>query len=47
MKEQKDERNAFTYQMNRTAKLSEAQNSTIKATEFRELIEEYILSKQK
>ncbi|HLC96253.1 MAG TPA: hypothetical protein VJH97_02940 [Candidatus Nanoarchaeia archaeon] len=47
LKEQKDERNAFTYQMNRTAKLSEAQNSTIKATEFRELIEEYILSKQK
>ena len=47
LKEQKDERNAFTYQMNRTANLSEAQNSTIKATEFRELIEEYILSKQK
>jgi hypothetical protein len=47
LKKQRDARNAFTYQMNRTAKLSEAQNSTIKATEFRELIEEYLLSKQK
>lgn len=45
LKKQRDDRNAFTYQMNRTAKISEAQNSIIKATEFRELIEEYILSK--
>ena len=45
LKKQRDERNAFTYQMNRAAKLSEAQNSAIKATEFRELIEEYILSR--
>ncbi|MBU0628910.1 MAG: hypothetical protein KKC75_06995 [Nanoarchaeota archaeon] len=46
LKKQRDQRNEFTYQMNRTAKVSEAQNSTIKATEFRELIEEYILTKQ-
>ena len=46
LKKQRDQRNEFTYQMNRTAKVSEAQNSTIKATEFRNLIEEYIMSKQ-
>jgi len=45
LKRQRDVRNAFTYQMNRTARLSEAQNSTLKAKEFRELIEEYIMSK--
>jgi len=46
LKKQKDQRHEFTYQMNRTAKISEAKNSTIKATEFRELIEEYIIAKQ-
>ena len=46
LKKQKEQRHEFTYQMNRTAKISEAQNSTIKATEFRELIEEYIMTKR-
>ena len=45
LKKQRDQRNEFTYQMNRTAKVSEAQNSTLKATEFRELVEEYIMLK--
>ena len=46
LKKQRNQRNEFTYQMNRTAKVSEAQNSTIKATEFRNLIEEDIMSNQ-
>ena len=46
LKKQKEQRQEFTYQMNRTAKVSEAKNSAIKATEFRELIEEYIITKQ-
>ncbi len=46
LKKQKEQRHEFTYQMNRTAKVSEARNSTIQATEFRQLIEEYILSRQ-
>lgn len=45
LKKQRQQRHEFTYQMNRTAKISEAQNSTVKAREFRELIEEYIMSK--
>jgi len=32
--------------MSRTAEVSEAKNSTIKATEFRNLIEEYIMARQ-
>ncbi len=46
LKKQKEQRHEFTYQMNRTAEVSEAKNSTIKATQFRELIEEYIMAKQ-
>lgn len=47
LKKQREQRHEFTYRMSRTAEVSEAQNSTVKATEFRELVEEYIMSKQK
>jgi len=46
LKKQREQRNEFTYQMSRTAEVSEARKSAIKATEFRNLIEEYIMSKQ-
>ncbi len=46
LKLQREQRHAFTYRMSRAAELSEARKSAIKATEFRNLIEEYILSKQ-
>ncbi len=46
LKTQREQRHAFTYRMNRTAEISEAKESTIKAIEFRQLIEEYILSKR-
>lgn len=46
LKLQREQRHVFTYRMSRTAELSEARNSAIKATEFRNLIEEYILSRQ-
>lgn len=46
LKKEREERNAFTYQMSRTAERSEARMSTIKAIEFRTLIEEYILARQ-
>lgn len=46
LKLQREQRHAFTYRMNRTAEVSEAKKSAIKATEFRNLIEEYILSRQ-
>jgi len=45
LKKQREDRNAFTYQMSRAAELSEAKKSINKAIEFRQLIEEYILSK--
>jgi hypothetical protein len=46
LKDQREQRHAFTYRMNRTAEVSEAKKSTAKATEFRQLIEEYILSRK-
>jgi len=46
LKKQREQRQEFTYQMSRTAEVSEAKNSTIKATEFRNLIEEYIMARQ-
>lgn len=46
LKIQKEQRHEFTYQMNRAAKVSEAEKSTINAKEFRNLIEEYIMSRQ-
>ena len=45
LKKQKENRQAFTYQMTRAAELSEAKKSIQKATEFRQLVEEYILSR--
>ncbi len=46
LKKQREERHAFTYHMNRTAEISEARKSIEKATEFRQLVEEYILTKR-
>lgn len=46
LKKQREDRQAFTYRMSRAAEISEAKKSVTKATEFRQLIEEYILSKQ-
>lgn len=46
LKAQREQRHAFTYRMSRTAEVSEARNSVTKATEFKDLIEEYIMSRQ-
>lgn len=46
LKTQREQRHAFTYRMSRAAEVSEAKKSAAKATEFRQLIEEYILSRQ-
>jgi len=46
LKTQREQRNRFTYQMSRAAEVSEAKKSVDKATEFRQLVEEYILSRQ-
>ena len=46
LKSQREERHALTYKMSRTAEISEAKKSIEKATEFRQLVEEYILSKK-
>jgi len=46
LKKQREQRHEFTYRMSRTAEVSEARNSAAKAAEFRELIEEYIISRQ-
>jgi len=45
-KKQREARHEFTYRMSRAAEVSEARKSTVKATEFRELIEEYIASRK-
>ncbi len=45
LKNEREQRNVFTYQMSRTAELSEAKKSITKAIEFRTLIEEYILAR--
>lgn len=46
LKKQREQRHGFTYRMSRAAEVSEARNSAVKAAEFRELIEEYIISRQ-
>lgn len=46
LKKQREERHAFTYRMNLAAEISEARNSIEKATEFRLLVEEYILARR-
>jgi len=46
LKRQREQWHRFTYRMSRSAEISEAKTSITKATEFRELIEEYILSKR-
>ncbi len=46
LKKQREQRQEFTYQMSRTAEVSEARKSTTKAAEFRNLIEEYIMTRQ-
>ncbi len=47
LKVQREQRNAFTYHTTHSAELLEAKKGISKATEFRQLIEEYILSKRK
>ncbi len=46
LKTQRETRHAFTYKMSRAAEIYEAKKSISKAIEFRQLVEEYILSKQ-
>lgn len=46
LKRQREDRHDFTYRMSRAAEVSEAKKSVTKATEFRQLIEEYILSRR-
>jgi len=43
---QREQRHVFTYQMSRSAEISEAKNSISKATDFRQLVEEYIVSRR-
>lgn len=45
LKTQREERHAFTYRMNRAAEITEAKTSVNKAADFRQLIEEYLLTK--
>jgi uncharacterized protein (UPF0332 family) len=45
LKIQRGQRHAFTYRMSRAAEIYEAKKSITKAIEFRQLIEEYILSR--
>src|SRR3989338_4778103 len=47
LKTQREQRHNFTYRMSRTAEIEEAKKSIEKATEFRGLIEEYILARQR
>ena len=47
LKMQREQRNAFTYHTTKSAELLEAKKSISKATEFRQLVEEYIISKRK
>ena len=47
LKTQREQRNAFTYHTTHSAELLEAKKSISKATEFRQLVEEYIISKRK
>lgn len=43
---QRRRRQDFTYEMNRTAKMSEAKSGLMKAKEFRMLVEEYLLARK-
>ena len=43
---QREQRHAFTYRMNRSAEISEAKTGISKATDFRQLVEEYIASRR-
>mgnify|MGYP001572010744 CR=1 FL=1 len=47
LKTQREERHALTYKMSRTAEISEAKRSIEKASEFRQLVEECILSRRR
>ena len=46
LKNQREQRHKFTYRMSRTAETEEAKKSIEKASEFRQLIEEYLLARQ-
>lgn len=43
---QREQRHAFTYQMSRAAEISEAKKAISKAVNFRQLVEEYVLSRR-
>ena len=47
LNELRNKRNMLTYKSNRSAEIKEAKNSINKAIEFRNLIEEYIISKKR
>ena len=47
LKKQRDQRNAFTYRMSKSAEIFEAKKGVTKAKEFRQLVEEYILSRRR
>lgn len=46
LKLQREKRHELTYHMNHAAEISEAKNSLLKAAEFRQLIEEYLLARK-
>lgn len=46
LKVQREQRNVFTYRMSKSAEIFEAKNGVTKAKEFRQLVEEYILSRE-
>ena len=47
LKKQRDQRNAFTYRMSKSAEIFEEKKRVTKAKEFRQLVEEYILSRRR
>lgn len=47
LKNQREQRHKFTYRMSRTAEIEETKRSIEKASEFRELVEEYLLARQR
>jgi len=46
LKNQREQRHAFTYRMNRAAEVDEAKHAVNKAAEFRQLIQEYLLTRK-
>ncbi len=46
LKAQREQRNVFTYRMSKSAEIFEAKKGLAKAKEFRQLVEEYILSRR-